>query len=703
MKLAWRRDAIVSVAVAIVTFALFAQTRHHDYIVYDDPQYVQQNDRVLRGLSWDNTRWAFTTTRMANWHPLAWMSHMLDVELFGPTPGPQHLVSVAIHAINAALVFLALSSLTRSAETEHGRDARATWCAALVAVLFAMHPLRMESVAWIAERKDLLCAMFFFTAIGCYGQYVRRQSWAWYGATLGAFLLGVLSKPMIVTFPFVLLLVDYWPLKRPVRLKLIWEKVPFFLTAIGASIITFIAQQRSGAMEPATYPIPMRIANAVWAYGRYLRKTFIPSDLAAFYPYYGVVRGTQFPWTSAAIAGVVLLIITTIAITAWRRERAVLIGWLWFLGVMVPTIGLVQVGSQSMADRYAYIPQVGLFIALIYGGAAVGDRWPSLRRLLVGMACLFAGILTISTAYQLRYWENSDTLFRHAMDVTHHNATANISIALYLTKDHPDDAIPYYEAALGISPGMSEGHSNLGALLGERGQMDTALDHLMQAVQLDPKYAEARNNLGNLLSRMGRVPQALHQYGEAIRLDPDSAKIHYNLAMTLSQAGRFDEAVRQFAEALRLRPDYPQAHFGNALALVASGKVEPGKREFERFLEMQPDAVDAMAQFAWALATNPNSSARDPQGAIGLAEHVNKLTLGERPEYLDTLAAAYASAGDFKRAIALATRARDLALKRNQADFADRIARRLELYQSGKPFVTFALPIPATNPENPRH
>jgi tetratricopeptide (TPR) repeat protein len=546
--------------------------------------------------------------------------------------------------------------------------------------------------------------MFFYIAIGCYGQYVCKNSSAWYGATLAAFILGILSKPMIVTFPFVLLLVDYWPLKRPVRLKLILEKVPFFVIATGASVITFIAQQRSGAMEPAYYPIPMRIGNAIWAYGRYVRKTFIPSDLAAFYPYYGVVRGTQFPWTSAAIAGVVLVIITAIAIALWRRERAILVGWLWLLGVMVPTIGLVQVGSQAMADRYTYIPHVGLFIALIYGGAAVGDRWPSFRKVLTATACLFAGILTISTAYQLRYWQNSDTLFRHAMDVTHHNSTANISIALYLTNQHhPDDAIPYYEAALAISPGMSEGHSNLGTLLGERGQMDAALDHLMQAVQLDPKYAEARNNLGNLLSRMGRVPQALHQYGEAIRLDPDSAKIHYNLAMTLSQAGRFDEAVRQFDEALRLRPNYPQAHFGNALALVASGKVEPGKREFERFLEMDPDAVDSMAQFAWALATNPNPSARDPQGAIALAEHVNKLTLGERPEYVDTLAAAYASAGDFKRAIALATRARELALRRNQADLADRIVRRLELYQSGKLFVTSALPIPTTNPENPHH
>jgi tetratricopeptide (TPR) repeat protein len=455
-------------------------------------------------------------------------------------------------------------------------------------------------------------------------------------------------------------------------------------------------------MEPATYPMPIRIANAVWAYGRYLCKTILPTDLAAFYPYYGVVRGTQFPWTRAAICGVVLLLITAIAIALWRHgERSVLIGWLWFLGILVPTIGLVQVGSQSMADRYSYLPQLGLLIALIYGGAAMGERWPAIRKLLAASACVFAGMLAISTAYQLRYWKNSDTLFRHAMEVTDHNATANVSIALYLTLHRElGDPVPFYNAALELSPGMAEAHSNLGALLGERGETDSALDHLLVAVKLDPKYAEARNNLGNLLSRLGRVPQALHQYGEAAKLDPDSSEIHYNLAMTLSQAGRYEEAVRQFAEALRLRPNYAQARFGFALALVASGQVEAGKRQFEGFIQQKPDAVDAMAQFAWALATSPDPRSRDPQGAIALAGHVNQLTLSERAEYLDTLAAAFASAGQFDRAVAAATRAVELARVHGQADLADRIGKRLELYRSGQPFVTTPLPIATTNPEN---
>jgi tetratricopeptide (TPR) repeat protein len=374
---------------------------------------------------------------------------------------------------------------------------------------------------------------------------------------------------------------------------------------------------------------------------------------------------------------------------------------------MFPTIGLVQVGAQSMADRYTYLPQIGLFIALVWGGAMLADRWTSIRKPLLAVACLFAGIMTISTAYQLRYWQNTNTLYTHALEVTDHNATAYMSVALWLTFENSgDQAIPYYYAALKLGPKLVEEHNNLGALLLERGDIEGAYNHLSQAVEYNPSYAEARNNFGNVLSRMGRLPEALQQYEESVRLNPDSAEAHYNLAMTLSQAGKFDQAASQFAWAIRLRPHYVQAHFGYALALLANGQLDPAKRQLERFLELKPDGVDEMAQFAWALATSADPRSRDPKGAVSLAEHVNQLTLSDNATYLDTLAAAYASAGAFDGAIAAATRARNLAQSRGQAKLADLIAKRIELYQAHQPFVLStqpALPIPPTNPENSNH
>lgn len=670
-------------ALFALTCLVFIGTARFDFINLDDPQYVTANDRVQHGLSWENVRWAFTTMKVANYHPLTWLSHMLDVELFGDRPGGHHATNVLIHSANVAIAYLALLLLTGQ-----------PWKSAIVAALFGVHPLRMESVAWIAERKDVLCAMFFLIAIACYAQYAKSRRGGWYGAVVVAFGLGILAKPMIVTLPCVLLLLDAWPLNRTERWsRLVMEKTPLLAMSVASSIITYIAQQRGGATDTQhLYPLHLRIGNAAWAYARYLRKTVWPDDLAIFYPYYGVTRGTAFPWLTVAGSAAILIAITALAVWLWRRERAVLVGWLWFLGVMVPTIGLVQVGLQSMADRYSYLPHIGLFIGIVWGaGAFLRPR--------VGVAVATAAVIAFAavTMFQLGHWRDSYSVYAHALRVTGPNVMANMGIAMALTLEpRGEDPLPYYLKALEIDPNHAEAHNNLGNLLRQRGQLKEALQHLGTAVKIRPKYPEARQNLANVLADLGRIDEAIRQFRQAVTLDPDLSQAHYNLGVTLAAAGRFAEAIASLEHALVLRPQLTDARFVYALTLAEAGDLAAAKGQFNQVVRERPNWTEAMARFAWLLATSPRDGTRDPETAVALAEHANKLTLHQQPVLLDTLAAAQASAGRFEQAVATAQRARDLAAARGQNDFARQIDTRLQLYQSGKPFV--AATQPATMP-----
>jgi tetratricopeptide (TPR) repeat protein len=512
---------------------------------------------------------------------------------------------------------------------------------------------------------------------------------------IGAYMLGLLAKPMIVTLPCVLLLLDCWPLKRPARWsRLLLEKVPLVVIALASSVVTYVAQHLGGAVDPVHRLVSLRVGNAVWAYGRYIAKTFWPSNLAAFYPYYGWARGTELPWDKVAMSGACLVAITLLAIWLWRRgERSVLIGWLWFIGTLVPVIGLVQVGTQSMADRYSYIPQVGLLIALVWGIGTIVERRPALRLPAKVVAGVFVVSLAISTLYQLRYWRDSYTLFQHALDVTDHNSMANECLAIWYTFRHDsDDALRHYEAALEFEPNLPEAHNNFGGLLLERGDVHKALWHLARAATLNPKYAEARNNLGNALVRAGRIDDALHQYEVAIRLDPDVAEAYFNYAKTLAAVGRIDQAIVNFEHALRLRPGYTNARFYDALALVSAGRVEEGKRQFERVLAARPNWTEAMGQMAWTLATSPNPKSRDPEAAVSLAEYANRLTVSDQPQLLDTLAAAYASAGRFDKAVDTARLALQLATARGINGLVPGITERLALYQASRPFIASTQP-----------
>jgi protein O-mannosyl-transferase len=686
-----RRHLLVALGLAAFTLLLFLRTVGHDFIVFDDQDYVVRNYRVLQGLTPANVAWAFTTLKLVNWHPLTWLSHMADVSLWGLWPGGHHLTSVVWHALNAALLYLVLVDLT-------ARPGRAL----LVAALFAVHPLRMESVAWVSERKDVLSGFFFLLTIGAYGRYARAatraKSWKWYALTLLSLALGLMCKSMLVTVPCVLLLLDLWPLarlRRDTLGRVVIEKIPMIAMSAAFSVVTVLAQRHGGAIpEERYYPTAIRFGNAIWAYGRYLRKTVWPSDLAIFYPYVGL-GGEPFPWGRAAASGVVLLIVTAIAIALWRRERAVLVGWLWFLGMLVPTIGVVQVGAQSMADRYSYLPQIGLLIAIVWGvgmlseysaGRANGAS-AGLVRLgpLAGALAVIA--LAITTFMQLPNWQNTITLFDHAVRVTDRNTRAHVCLGLgYTDAGNPEMARRHYVQALQYDPRHAEGNNNYGNLLLDMGRSAEAEQHFRRALSSSPRYAEAHNNLANVLAARGDAEGALQHYRLSVRLDPDKPQSHYNYGLTLAGIGRFKEAQAELERALQLRPDYPEARYTYGVVMASLGYEVAATGQLREANFLRPDWVDALRSLAWLLATSPEPKVRNGAQAIIVAERANQLTGYENGIALDTLAAAYAEAGRFDNAVATESRAIELARAASKSDLAEHFAARLALYRENKPF-----------------
>jgi Tfp pilus assembly protein PilF len=683
----------VPLALAAATFLLYVRARHFDFIALDDRNNDVNNGRVLSGLSGDNVAWAFSTFKLANYHPLTWLGYMTIAHFWGAEPAAYHVVNVVIHAMNAALVYLLLASLTRAPVRS-----------AIAAALFAVHPLRLESVAWVAEFKDVLCATFFLLSLIAYGRYARatensggaaagRQA-GWYFAALLAFVLGSLTKPMIVTLPCVLLLLDYWPLARLRREtigRLVLEKLPFFVLAGVSSLITMIAQREGGAIaQPGMYPPALRLGNVLWSYGRYLRRTFWPDDLAVFYPYYGAVPGTTFPWALAIGSAACLLLVTWIAWQLRRREPAVLIGWLWFLGMLVPTIGLVQVGAQAMADRYSYLPHIGLLVAVVWGVSALV---PAPRRTLAGAAGGLAIVaLAAATLWQLPFWQNTYTLFTRALAVTHDNVPALASVGLYYqSHGEPAKAAEQYLQALQIEPDNADVLNYFGGLLRDVHRPGDAVPVLAKAVERDPKNAEARNNFANALADVGNIDQAVKQFDAAVALDPELAGAWANYALTLAGAGRVDDALPKFRRAVELRPADANTRYTYAIALAPhdpAGAIE----QLRAAVRLRPNWPQAMNRLAWLLATAPDAKLRNPTEASAMAQDIVQRAGGQQPQPLDTLAAAQAAAGRFDLAVETAQRALSLAEARGPKDYAERVARRLALYRAHQPFVTSLAP-----------
>jgi Flp pilus assembly protein TadD len=749
---------LLAVLVVLGTIALYWPATGCDFTNCDDPEYVTANSQVQSGLNGDTVIWAFCNPVVGNWHPLTVLSHMLACQLFGLNPWGHHLLNVLLHALNAALVFVLLRQLSG-----------AVWRSLLVAALFAVHPLHVESVAWIAERKDVLSGFFGLLSLIFYARYAQKRSstegrrssagdqilafdprrWTLdYHLALFCLTLGLMSKPMLVTWPFVMLLLDYWPLCRiqlhpesvrgstlnctlnaPARdlsefgaqLSTIWqlvrEKIPFFVVAAAASYVTFVVQQQGGAVMPMeNLPLGARFGNVLVSYCRYLGKLFWPVDLAVFYPYPG-----HWPLATVLLAGLLLVVFSLLVIVKRRQYPFLLVGWLWFIGMLVPVIGLVQVGIQAMADRYAYLPSLGLLILAIWGAyeLTLRSRYHVIVLSLAGLAAI--ALCLGLTRQQLGYWHDSETLLRHALAVTENNSLVHNTLGnAFLDKNRIDDAISEYQEAVRLSPGYAEAHLHLGIALAKKGQLDEAINQFQEVVLLEPNDVDAHYDLATALYNKGRMDEAIRQYQEVIRLRPDDVEAQHQLDKALNQKGQADEAIGQLEEAIRLKPDsvepydnlgdafaargrfeeaieyYRQAiqinsnrpetfvHLGVAFSQL--GRTREAIAQYQEALKLNPNLVGALNNLAWVLAASSNDALRNGAEAVRLSERACELTHHDQPMFIGTLAAAYAECGRFPEAVAAAEKAEQLATAAGLTAVAAKNRQLLELYRAGKPY-----------------
>jgi len=577
------RAALVAAVAALLllTLLVFLPLFSAGFINLDDPVYVTENSHVRGGLSLAGARWAATSLEAANWHPLTWLSHMADVQVYGMQAPGHHATNLLLHGVSAVLLLVVLQGLTGM-----------LWPGLLVAALFAVHPLHVESVAWVAERKDVLAGLFWMLTLGAYLRYVRRPGPGRYAAVLIAFALGLMSKPMLVTLPAVLLLLDFWPLgrlrapARPAAVAL--EKLPLFLMAAGASALTMTAQGGGNAVVSLeALPVAARAANAVVAAVTYLGKSLWPSGLAVFYPF--DAASITAPLVAGAAA--ILLAGTLVAAAGPRFGRPYLtVGWLWFLGTLVPVIGLVQVGSQSRADRYTYLPLVGIFLLAAWEARTVARRRGGRAPLLVGAAALaVVAALAVPAFLQAARWRDQVTLYRHSLAVTHDNPKMHDALGkALLDVGANEEAALHLREALRIKPTYADGHGKLGTALARLGRRAEALAEDREALRLNPNLHWVHNNIGNLMFDEGRPAEAIDHYREAVRLAPDYGMGHLNLGLVLAQTGRLEEAAASFGEALRRNADPAQAHYNLGLALQALGRNAEAAPHFREAGRLNP-------------------------------------------------------------------------------------------------------------------
>ena len=522
-----RADLIICLFLVLITLTCYWQIINHDFINYDDDVYVTENHNVQNGLTLKNIVWAFSAEVSGNWHPLTLLSHMLDCHLFGLNAGLHHLTSLFLHIANTLLLFIVLRRMTA-----------ALWQSAFVAALFALHPLHIESVAWVAERKDVLSTLFWMLTMIAYERYARHQSLSRYMLIIFFFALGLMAKPMLVTLPFVLFLLDYWPLKRfqfgrmSGTRSLILEKIPFLALSAASSTITWIIQQSWGAVGSlSAYHLSHRIANSLLSYSCYIEKMFWPNRLAVFYPY-----SHTFPlWQ---MAGVCLLLasFTFLSMYFVKRHPFLAVGWLWYIGTLVPVIGLVQVGVQAMADRYTYIPLIGLFIIISWGLPELLSQWRHKKTVLTILASVFVLVLTTISWLQVRNWVNSRTLFEHTVGITTNNFVAHKlwGEALASNGMH-EEAYAQFFKALRINPRYADGYNSLGIALGRQGSMTEAIRYFLLALRINPGLAEAHSNLGVALMRLGKIDLAITHFEAALRIRPQLLQVRANLDTALAQ------------------------------------------------------------------------------------------------------------------------------------------------------------------------
>ena len=654
----------IALLLAAATFALYLPVAWFGFVVYDDGLYVTDNPIVQAGVTWAGVKWAFTTMAASNWHPLTWLSHMIDCGVFGLNPAGPHVVNALFHTANTALLFTLLFRITKK-----------IWPSAFIAALFAWHPLHVESVAWIAERKDVLSTFFALIALLNYARYVEEsqtkspRAKTYFTLSLATFALGLMAKPMLVTLPCVLLLLDFWPLRRisnsestvpsPTPAPALhhssfiihaFEKWPFFLISAASCAITFLAQsQRGGSavVSLANVPLHYRLKSVPLGYIEYLEKTFWPAKLAIFYPLH-----EKIPASTVAAPVALLILISLAALWFYRTRPYLFTGWFWFVGMLVPVIGFVQVGSAAFADRYSYLPAVGIFIAVTFAACDFAARFKISKSILAGMAISILAACIITTENQLQHWRNSVSLFQHALAVTTDNDVAR---------------------------------NNLGVALEQQGRLAEAAEQYRAAARLEPDRYQGHHNLAKMLDSLGRPTEALAEHREAVRISPDTEFLHHVLGLSLVTAGNDDEALKEFFEAARLDPHYPWPHVEIAKIYLRQNRDTNAVGELRAALRIAPDNIEILTFTAQVLAASENPATRDGHNAFLLAAKANLLANGRQPTVLDVLGMACAELGKFDDAQMAAQTALDTANALKLKNLKP-IQQRLELYKNQQPW-----------------
>jgi protein O-mannosyl-transferase len=638
---------LVCVALIALTWFVFGQTLGHDFVSYDDHVYIQDNPIVRNGLSAEGLIWAFTHSHASNWHPLTTLSHMIDCQLFGLNPRGHHFTNVLLHTIAVLLLFLVLRQMTG-----------AFWQSAFVAALFAIHPLHVESVAWVAERKDVLSGVFFMLTLGAYERYARCHTFGRYLFVMLVFALGLMSKPMLVTVPLVLLLLDYWPLRRfanksSVASRLVFEKVPLLALSAASCAATILAQ-KTAVSSLEELPFSFRISNAVITYVAYVWQMLWPTKLAVFYPH----PYDRLPLWEILLAAGLLVIITVIVFALRRKQPYFVTGWFWYLIMLVPVIGVIQVGVQARADRYTYLPHIGLYVALTWALTDLTASWRRHREILGFATSALIALLSWCAWRQTGYWKNSETLWTHTLAVTSDNSVAHNNLGLLrMQEGRADDAIAHYHEALKIRYERAETRNN-------------------------PANALIYNNLGNAMLRKGLPDDAIPYYNRALAIRPDYADGHYNLGFALLKKGEVNEAIAHWQKALAIKPNDGDVHTSLGNAFLRKGLVREAIAHYEQALEIAPQDALARNNLAWILATSSDGSVRDGTKAVELAQQAVQISSNGDPNFLRTLAAARAEVGQFAEAVATAEAAKALASTQSKPELASRLEKEIALYRA---------------------
>lgn len=665
-----KKILLLCLLLVVITIAGYEPIRHNDFVAYDDFVYITENPYVQQGLNPQTIIVAFRSCH-GNYHPLTWLSHMLDCQLYGLNPLGHHLTNLLFHISNALLLFWIMKRMTGC-----------IWSSAFIAAAFALHPSHVESVAWASERKDVLSAFFFMLTILAYTFYAKKPSLIKYLSIFVLFALGLLSKSMLVTLPFVLLLLDYWPLRR-LSLRSVYEKIPLFVLSAAASVVTMIAQSRASSTKMMfELTLLSRIENCLASYVSYIVKTFYPINLAVLYPH----PGNTLPAYKSILSLIALLVIS-IVILLFRRHKYLTVGWLWFLGMLVPVIGLVQVGYQAMADRYIYLPSIGLYIVIAFGASSILSKWRYKTILLSVMSILILASMCLLTRIQVSYWKNSQTLFGHALDVTRNNIVMHDNMAYSLTKERKyNKALYHLGKAIQIDPLFAPPFQHIGNVFLAQNKLDRARVAFRKAEELgfNPR-CDVYSQLGIVYFKMGKYDLAEKNYKKALELTPGHENAKSNLAILLYLQGQEGRAVELWQEVLELNPKHVNSNYNMGVAMSGRQEYADAVRYFEAAIKINPDHIDTLRKLCMLLASKDQESFYDPKRAAELAQHAIDLAGDEDPEILHALALAlFSSGGDSQRAIEIAEKALEIAKVNNNKEVSETIEKHLQIFMAKK-------------------